>query len=81
MRKEFEEQQKRSPLAGMAAGGTGGGGLQGFDLAGLLAGRSSGVNHATAEVERERERERERGTGRDEGSSGQGGQGRIRRRG
>lgn len=43
MRQEYEEMQKKSPVAGIGRamqGGGGGGGADGFDLAGFLAGKS-----------------------------------------
>ena len=38
MKKEFEEQQKSSPLAGVTSGG---GPMQGFDMAAWMAGKTA----------------------------------------
>ena len=49
MKAEFEAQQKKSPLAAGAAGGNP---LQGFDVAGWMAGttaKSSGADEASSE--------------------------------
>ncbi|KAL9604226.1 MAG: hypothetical protein Q9219_000624 [cf. Caloplaca sp. 3 TL-2023] len=78
MRKEFEEQQKKSVLGNAAAGG--GNPLQSFDMAGWMAGQASGEKTAaeTGAVASGRDREEGGGGG---GGKGGGGHGKGRRRG
>ncbi|KAL8857773.1 MAG: hypothetical protein Q9178_005673 [Gyalolechia marmorata] len=72
MKKEFEEQQKSSVVGNVAGGGNP---LSGFDMAGWMAGQTSGGGVTTTA----RENEDERGAG---GGGGQGqGKGKGRRRG
>ena len=72
MKKEFEEQQKSSVVGNVAGGGNP---LSSFDMAGWMAGQTSGGGVTTTA----RENEDERGAG---GGGGQGqGKGKGRRRG
>ncbi|KAL8702440.1 MAG: hypothetical protein Q9201_004391 [Fulgogasparrea decipioides] len=74
MRKEFEEQQKKSVLGNAAGGGNP---LQSFDMAGWMAGQTAGKTEpepATANA-------KERGESSGGRSGGGGGQGKGRRRG
>lgn len=56
MKAEFEEAQKKNPVAGMATSltqggaGGGGGGMSNFDLAGWMAGAPSGGGTSGAEA-------------------------------
>lgn len=72
MKKEFEEQQKKGVLGGATSGGNP---LQSFDMAGWMAGQTSGSKAVTSG--REQEDEKRSGGG---GGAGQGqGQGKRRR--
>ncbi|KAL8712059.1 MAG: hypothetical protein Q9225_007016, partial [Loekoesia sp. 1 TL-2023] len=72
MRKEFEEQQKKSVLGNAAGGGNP---LQSFDMAGWMAGQTSGKTSEAGAVASGRDRDEEGG------GKGGGGQGKGRRRG
>ncbi|KAI4182138.1 MAG: hypothetical protein LQ346_006642 [Caloplaca aetnensis] len=60
MKAEFEEQQKKSTMGNMAGGGNP---LQGFDMAGWMAGQSSGgkAEEVEATVTSGRERDADSG--------------------
>lgn len=77
MRKEFEEQQKKSVVGNVAGGGNP---LQSLDLAGWMAGQTSGKSgEAQDTVTSGREREADSGKGVGSGRGGGGGQGKKRR--